>query len=670
LGQANEDDEDDDEEQKPPPAVDLLVSMGLELKLMRTEHDEYFAAIPLSGQVEAVELSDRRFANHLLRQYRNRYQTVAPPHALSNSVRMLEALCEAEPITNLHSRVLRVDKTIHVNLGEGKQAILTPQGWRVVNDGDTDVLFRKPAGQGPLPVPVTGGSLNDLRPFINHAGDEQFVLIAGFIVATFGGGPYLFLVLNGEQGSAKSTATRLVVALTDPCGGDNMQLPNDIRNLFVTVREHHVLPCENVSHISREISNAACSISTGTTFYHRGMGKDKERTVFRGYGALVMNGIEDFAKAPDLRSRCIILNLPRITQRKDEKTLRAEFEQARPRILGAIFDAVCAGLANEDNVTLTTEPRMMDAVKFITAAEHGAPWPVGTFEKAYQTNQSDSQGAALAGSHVAVAIMELMEKEGGEWRGTWPDLKKKLERLPHYLSGSVPPRRWPNDGKELSDEVTRYQPTLRAQGIDVERGIRIGKQGSRGAIIRRIHGGGADKADTPAAPLSAVLPPSGAIADMTDRADTHTLKKGRVKPSPLMSEPPSGDEVPETASATSAVSALKWPEKEEVLQEFLDKGTGVHNLIEVCERHNWVKPCGDCRDEAARSAQAQPAPLSERPKKGRVVRVTNAVEADTADMEDTDEAAIYCEHCDFEGEPNEDGLHEDGTACARLDGEL
>ena len=59
-----------------------------------------------------------------------------------------------------------------------------------------------------------------------------------------------------------------------------------------------------------------------------------------------MNGIEDVISRPDLGDRAIFLTLLPIgdSQRRPESELWREFEIARPRILGALLDAVVRGL--------------------------------------------------------------------------------------------------------------------------------------------------------------------------------------------------------------------------------------------------------------------------------------------------------------------------------------
>jgi hypothetical protein len=54
-----------------------------------------------------------------------------------------------------------------------------------------------------LADPIRGGSLEELRQFLNIADDESFELIKGFLISTLRPNlPFAFLVLTGEQGVA------------------------------------------------------------------------------------------------------------------------------------------------------------------------------------------------------------------------------------------------------------------------------------------------------------------------------------------------------------------------------------------------------------------------------------------------------------------------------------
>src|SRR5262249_39556653 len=75
-------------------------------------------------------------------------------------------------------------------------------------------------------------------------------------------------------------------------------------------------------------------------------------------------------------------------QRRPEAELWREFEIARPRILGALLDAVAHGLRSGTGLGchLRGLPRMADLAHWISACET-ALWPPGMFARAYAANR-------------------------------------------------------------------------------------------------------------------------------------------------------------------------------------------------------------------------------------------------------------------------------------------
>src|SRR5262249_33707086 len=106
---------------------------------------------------------------------------------------------------------------IYLDLGDAdwRAVRVTAAGWTVVTE--PPVRFVRKRGMRPLPVPVSGGSIRELRKFVNIGSRRDWRLIVGWLVqALRPQGPYILLALHGEQGSAKSTAARLLRALLDP----------------------------------------------------------------------------------------------------------------------------------------------------------------------------------------------------------------------------------------------------------------------------------------------------------------------------------------------------------------------------------------------------------------------------------------------------------------------
>jgi len=104
---------------------------------------------------------------------------------------------------------------------------ITSSGWQVVDT--TPVKFRRAKGMLPLPVPVPGGNLAALRPFVNLASDDDWRLVVSWLLATFRPtGPYPVLVVYGEQ-----TWNEMMGGLIDVAFEPNMPNPE----LFEAVPE-------------------------------------------------------------------------------------------------------------------------------------------------------------------------------------------------------------------------------------------------------------------------------------------------------------------------------------------------------------------------------------------------------------------------------------------------
>src|SRR5262249_18831070 len=150
---------------------------------------------------------------------------------------------------------------------------------------------------------------------------------------------------QGEQGSAKSTTTRVAAALIDPCSLLR-SMSRDEHSLAIAANKSWVVTIDNLSGLPPWMSDALCRLATGGGFAQRTKYSDDDETIFRATRPIVLNGIDDIAERPDLLDRAIVLNLPRITtdQRRTEQEFWGLFAAAAPKILGALLDAVSGGL--------------------------------------------------------------------------------------------------------------------------------------------------------------------------------------------------------------------------------------------------------------------------------------------------------------------------------------
>jgi hypothetical protein len=212
---------------------------------------------------------------------------------------------------------------------------ITGEGWDVVPH--VPVKFIRPPGMQALPRPQDGGTIDDLRPFLNFADEDQWKLAVGWLIGTLRpNSQYPLLILEGTHGSAKSTASKLLRALVDPNTAPLRGDPHNGRDLAISANNTWYLGFDNLSSVRPWLSDAFCRLSTGGGFSTRALYTDGDEKIFNGTRPILLNGIDLCIERADLLDRAIILSLSPISEesRQTEADLWAQFEAVRSSILG------------------------------------------------------------------------------------------------------------------------------------------------------------------------------------------------------------------------------------------------------------------------------------------------------------------------------------------------
>ena len=343
---------------------------------------------------------------------------------------------------------------------------MTAEGWRIV--ADPPVRFRRAKAMLPLPLPlpVRGGSLTELRAFLNVTDDWPLVL--GWLVAAFRPtGPYAVLKLLADQGSGKSTAARVLRGLIDPNTASARSAPKSERDLMIAASNGWVASFDNLNYVAGDLSDALCRLSTGSGWATRTLYENDEETIFAAARPILLNSIEEVGTRSDLLDRSLIVTLPRIEAgaRWAEKEFWAAFEKARPKILGAMLDAVAAALKNLPDVEArgVEWPRIADFAQWATAAEPALGSQPGEFLAAYEANRETASRVSLESSPVYAPLMSMLRK-GGSFEGTATELLSAIS-----VGGvDTKAKGWPKDAKTLSAMLSRLAPNLRSAGLVIE----------------------------------------------------------------------------------------------------------------------------------------------------------------------------------------------------------
>ena len=361
--------------------ADILIDIAATAELFHTSDGTSFADLCVEGHRETWPIRSKGFRRWLARRFYDETEGAANSEASNSALNVIEAKAQFDaPERTVHIRVGGLDGRLYLDLCDATwRAVRSMHGWRVIDS--PPVRFRRAAGMRPIPAPVTGGSIATLRSFLNVQSNNDFVLVVAWALAALcDRGPYPVLVLSGEQGSAKSTFSTILRALLDPNAAPLRALPREDRDLFIAANNGHILAFDNVSGLSGWISDTLCRLATGGGFAVRQLYTDQDEVLFDAARPVILNGIEDIVTRPDLADRAIFLTLEPIPEerRRPEQELRAEFEAERPRILGALLDAIVKGLKELPVTRLEKLPRMADFALWATACET-ALWPAGTF---------------------------------------------------------------------------------------------------------------------------------------------------------------------------------------------------------------------------------------------------------------------------------------------------
>ena len=486
---SNDGETKDGNSEKPSQADLLIVAVKHEAAFVLTPREEFYAVIMVDEHREVLRARGRAFERWLTRKFHDQYGETIGRQAIKDAINLLEARAELDGIReDVHVRLAEYDGVIYLDLGDSdwNVVMVTNDGWRIVSD--PPVYFHRRRGMQSLPIPEAGRSLEDLRKLINIPDDADWVLLVAWILGSLRPrGPHPIMILQGEQGSGKSTVARMLKCLIDPGVAPIRTPPREERDLMIAGTNGWIMAFDNISKLPWWLSDALCRIATGGGFSTRELYTDQDEIIFDAQRPIILNGIEQFVNRGDLADRAITLEVPQIPEdrRRAESEIWDDFERAHAGILGALLNILSVGLKNQSKVSLQTLPRMADFAKFVIAAEPALPWRTGSFMDAYNAKRRDTEGSILDADTVGAELLRFaVDLPDGDWEGTATELLEELEGV--ASAKTVKSRAWPGSPSVLSNRIKRLAPLLRENSIDVVLGEREGGSGRRLVRVSRV----------------------------------------------------------------------------------------------------------------------------------------------------------------------------------------
>ncbi|MFB7619264.1 ATP-binding protein [Kitasatospora sp. NPDC056181] len=419
----------------------------------------------------------------LARLYFESQGKAASSSALADAMLAIEGHAQATDPVPLYLRVAPLGKrpedgfVLDLGRSDGQVVTVTRHGWKVGPASPGQPLFRRSQLTQPLPIPQQGGRLQELRGLLNVTDESWPLLVSWLVAGLLPGIPHQVLFLSGEQGTAKSTATKMLVKLIDPSAAPARSTPKDADDWATAAVGSWVVGLDNLSRIPEWLSDAICRAATGDANVKRTLYSDSDVTVQQFRRVVIFNGIDVGALRGDLADRMIPVHLHRITKRRTETALWEAYDEAQPRILGALLNLVVKMLgalasireqADNEEIEL---PRMADQGLVMAALDSIIGASSGIL-RSYLDERRELAEEVVESDQVAMTLMRMVREETPdangvhEWEGSTQEL---LDKLSGMLPGMLP-ESWPRTPNHLSRRINRAASDLDKLGVDITRG--------------------------------------------------------------------------------------------------------------------------------------------------------------------------------------------------------
>ncbi|WP_434158795.1 toprim domain-containing protein [Rhodococcus sp. BGS-1C] len=447
-------------------AATQLVELAMSRYVLGVTPDGDPYAIPRSGGHVARSLRGGKagLRAELSREYYRLHERAAPQQALADALLVLEGQsAEAEP-TPTHLRVAEADGVIYLDVGDVAESVIRIDrtGRWEYGDLDVPVLFKRTVLTGPYPEPSRDGDLEQLWSTLNVAEADRPLLLAAMAAALIAPDvPHPVLALAGEQGTAKTTTTKTVVALTDPSSVPVRKPPRDMDSWVTAAAGSWVVGIDNISTIGDWFSDSLCRAATGEGDVKRALYTDSGLSVVAFRRVIVVNGIDWGAMRGDLAERSLIVTLERIPpeQRRSEADLAEAWAEVYPTIFGGLLDLAAKVYSILPTIVLAESPRMADFARILAAVDQ----IMGTTGLARYAGQSETLAAdTIASDPFLAAVTDAITTE---FEGSAAELLALATPISDRWRA---PKGWPRSARTVTSTLRRSAPALRSTGWTVE----------------------------------------------------------------------------------------------------------------------------------------------------------------------------------------------------------
>lgn len=223
-------------------------------------------------------------------------------------------------------------------MGAERFATLNDQGWSIHSQPGEGVYFIRETN---TPMNIEQSDIHVLKKlseFYTVSNMDLMLLIAALLVPLVE--PHTALpvvILEGLEGSGKTTSAHRLKRLIDDTPGLSSSLPKDERSLASMAQNELVLVYDNVTSISTEISNLICRASSGSSYKAVRLYTDNDMIVLNLHALQMITTVENLPLRDDLNSRSLKIWCDTPEKYENSTAQSMKFDAMLPKFRGALF---------------------------------------------------------------------------------------------------------------------------------------------------------------------------------------------------------------------------------------------------------------------------------------------------------------------------------------------
>jgi hypothetical protein len=461
-----------DDQEKRKGIAQQLIEIGTEQHLFADDDGVGYVQVHVGAHKEVYQIESQQTRDWLAAEFFRRTEKGANRNAVADAIATLNANAKFGRSARqaVHLRTGVVGNAMFIDTGDEVWSSWRITATEIDRDYESECLFRRSPKSLPLPEP-DGADFSPIWDLIPCRPEQQPLIAAYVAGALRPRSPYPVLLFTSEQGTGKSEGTRRVKSITDPSAVPLRSPPREERDLCVAALNSHVLAYDNLSGCPAWLSDGICRLATGGGIAARQLFTDTTEVLLQIARPIILNGIDDLANRPDLAERSLLVELMPISNRRTEVDLRRAFERSSGRIFGAVLESLKLAMRDARSIDIGQKPRMADFATWAAAAMPALGFTAADFLTAYRMSIRSATLGAIESSPVAIAVIELSERNPAGWQGTVGELLIAIK--PDH------DRTFPSTPEKLSNALRRLAPAFRQSGINVD----LSERGSRGRMV-------------------------------------------------------------------------------------------------------------------------------------------------------------------------------------------